>query len=199
MAYDRIRVKVCGITRPADAKAAIDAGAHAVGFVFYPPSPRYVSPELAAAIISELPLFVTTVGVFVNVSWREVEDITQLTRISVIQLHGDEEPVDCSGHTRPVVKALRFMQNDLSPALSAYDVAGFLIDTGVAGKWGGTGMPLDWDLLAAQLDSHCAPVRERLILAGGLDPNNVAAAVRKVKPYAVDVSSGVEDEPGIKN
>jgi phosphoribosylanthranilate isomerase len=194
-----IRVKICGITRKEDATAAVDAGAHALGFVFHPPSARYISPENAAAIISALPPFVATVGVFVSLPKEQVEDVAQRSGITVIQLHGDEPPSECVGHSRPVIKALRLQQQNLLPTLTQYTVGGFLLDTAIPGTWGGTGVPLDWELLSRNLDEGPETVRDRLILAGGLNVGNVGAAIRLVKPFAVDVSSGVEDKPGIKN
>lgn len=194
-----IRVKICGITRTVDARAAVDAGAHALGFVFHPPSARYISPEDAAAIIATLPPFVATVGVFVNLPKAQVEDIAERSGITAIQLHGDEPPSECVGYSRPVIKALRLQQQNPLPALTRYAVGGYLLDTAIPGTWGGTGVPLDWELLSRKLDEDPETVRDRLILAGGLNAENVGAAIRLVKPFAVDVSSGVEDKPGIKN
>lgn len=194
-----IRVKICGITRAEDAGAAVTAGAHALGFVFHPSSPRYVSPEAAAAIIATLPPFVAAVGVFVNLPKRLVEDIAARSGITALQLHGDETPAECQGYRLPVIKGFRFQEQGFFPMLSRYSASGFLVDAGVPGKWGGTGVPFDWDLLGRQMDAAQETLRNRLILAGGLSPDNVSAAIREVKPFAVDVSSGVEDEPGIKN
>jgi phosphoribosylanthranilate isomerase len=194
-----IRIKICGITLEADARAAVDAGAHALGFVFHPQSPRYVSPEDAATIIATLPPFVAAVGVFVNLPRRLVEEVAARSGVTALQLHGDEPPTECEGHCLPVIKAFRFRQQDIVSALSAYSVGGFLVDTGVPGQWGGTGVPLDWELLGRQLDSAPKDLRNRLILAGGLNSDNVRAAIHAIRPFAVDVSSGVEDGPGIKN
>jgi phosphoribosylanthranilate isomerase len=194
-----IRVKICGITRQEDAKAAVDTGAHALGFVFHPGSARYISPENAGAIISTLPPFVATVGVFVNLPKTQVEDIVKRSGITLIQLHGNEPPNESVGYSRPVIKALRLQQQDPLPMLTDYTVAGFLVDTAIPGTWGGTGVPLDWEVLSRNLDEGPQTVRERLILAGGLAAENVGAAIRLVRPFAVDVSSGVEDKPGIKN
>jgi phosphoribosylanthranilate isomerase len=195
----QVRVKICGITRLEDAGAAVDAGAHALGFVFYPRSARYIIPENAASIISILPPFVTTVGVFVNLPRKQVEDVVDQSGITVIQLHGDEPPSECVGYNRPVIKALRIQQQDPLPVMSAYKVAGFLLDTAIPGTWGGTGVPLDWQLFSGDLEEGLDAMRDRLILAGGLNAENVGSAIRLVKPFAVDVSSGVEDKPGIKN
>jgi phosphoribosylanthranilate isomerase len=194
-----IRVKICGITRQEDAKAAVDAGAHALGFVFYPPSPRYITPEDAATIISVLPPFVVAVGLFVNVPKGQVEDIAERCGINVIQLQGDEPPSESAGYSRPVIKALRFQQQMPLSLLTAYRVSGYLVDTAIPGKWGGTGVPLDWELLSRNLDEGPSGLRDRLVLAGGLNAENVGTAIRLVKPFAVDVSSGVEDKPGIKD
>jgi len=194
-----IRVKICGITRAEDADVAVAAGAHALGFVFHPRSPRYVSPETAASIIATLPPFVTAVGVFVNLPRRQVEDIAARSGITALQLHGDEPPTECEGYSLPVIKGFRFRLQDFLSSLTAYSAHGFLVDTGVPGKWGGTGVPLDWGLLSQAMDSVHENIRNRLILAGGLNPENVGGAIRTVKPAAVDVSSGVEDAPGIKN
>jgi phosphoribosylanthranilate isomerase len=195
----RLRVKICGITRKEDANVAVEAGAHALGFVFYPPSPRYIHPETAASIIGELPPFVNAVGVFVNLGKEAIEETASISGIHTIQLHGSEPPEDCTGYTRPVIKAFRFGPDEPLPDLQLYRVAGFLVDTGVPGKWGGTGVPLDWHMLRQSLDKGPANIPSRLILAGGLDPHNVAQAIEVVRPFAVDVSSGVEVAPGKKN
>jgi phosphoribosylanthranilate isomerase len=194
-----IRVKICGITRQEDARAAVDAGAHALGFVFHPSSTRYIKPENAAAIISSLPPFVTTVGVFVNLRKKQVEEIAERSGITVIQLQGDEPPSECADYNIPVIKALRIRQKDTLPMMAHYRVSGFLVDTAIPGIWGGTGVPLDWELLNRNLNDAPEAARDRLILAGGLNAENVGAAIQLVKPFAVDVSSGVEDKPGIKN
>lgn len=194
-----VRVKICGITRAEDARAAVAAGAHALGFVFHEPSPRYLSPEKAAAIIKTLPPFVSTVGVFVNLAQAEIERIAKRAGLHVIQLHGDESPEQCLGYTRPVIKGFRFHETRTVRDLNAYQVSGFLIDAKVAGQWGGTGVPLDWELLSRDLDAGPKAVRGRLLLAGGLNAANVGTAIRTVNPFAVDVSTGVEEEPGIKN
>jgi phosphoribosylanthranilate isomerase len=193
------RVKICGITRAKDAHAAVELGVHALGFIFHPSSPRYVSPELAASIINTLPPFITAVGVFVNRSRTEIEEIVVAAGLHVIQLHGQESPDDCNGYSRPVIKALRLGMDKQLPNLAAYPVAGLLVEPQVSGHWGGTGIPLDWECLKKDLEPETPAVRSRLVLAGGLDPQNVALAASIVQPYAVDVSTGVEDEPGIKN
>lgn len=194
-----VRVKICGITRSEDAAAAVQAGAHALGFVFYEGSPRYVTPERAGEIIKALPAFVQSVGLFVNTGREEVQRIAAVSGIQAIQLHGDYTPEECSGYSRPVIKVFRVKDASVLSRLEEYRTAGMLIDAAVPGKWGGTGQSLDWHAVAAFLDNGNGDLRTRLILAGGLNPENVGRAVRLVRPYAVDVSSGVEDEPGIKN
>jgi phosphoribosylanthranilate isomerase len=193
------RVKICGITRDDDARAAVNAGAHALGFVFHPASPRYITPERAASIIGGLPPFVTAVGVFVNRSKKEIEKVVATAGLHVIQLHGQESPDDCQGYGRPVIKALRLAAGRPLPNLADYPVAGLLVEAEAPGQWGGTGVPLDWERFKDDLEAEAPRVRSRLVLAGGLDPQNVALAANIVRPYAVDVSTGVEDEPGIKN
>ena len=179
--------------------SAWTAGAHALGFVFHPASPRYVTPERAASIIRGLPLFVTAVGVFVNRSKTEIENVVRATGLHMIQLHGQESPDDCQGYSRPVIKALRLAAGKPLPSLVDYPVAGLLVEAKVSGQWGGTGVSFDWERLKDDLEAEAPAVRSRLVLAGGLDPQNVALAASIVRPYAVDVSTGVEDEPGIKN
>ncbi len=194
-----VRVKICGITRLADAHAAINAGAHALGFVFHPPSRRFIIPEKAKAIISALPPFVSLIGVFVNLPVPEVQAIVDLCGLHAIQLHGNESAEECSAYDRPVIKAFRFDPLKQHPALSRYKVSAVLVDASAAGEWGGTGVPLDWELLKQHLASEPEAVRRRLVLAGGLTTRNVERAVNLVEPYAVDVSTGVEIEPGIKD
>jgi len=194
-----VRIKICGITSHEDAHAAVRAGADALGFVFHAPSPRYVTPEQAGSIIGTLPPFVTAVGVFVNRARDEIEEIAALTGLHCIQLHGNEPPEQCRGHSRPVMKAFRPENGGSFPDLSPYGCCGFLVDSVVPGAWGGTGVAVDWAALRGYLDRAPAWVRDRTVLAGGLNPRNVAEAVRIVRPFGVDVSSGVEDAPGKKN
>ncbi len=193
------RVKICGITRAEDAYAAINAGAHALGFIFHKPSPRYITPEKASSIIKALPLFVTTVGVFVNRCRTEIERIIAISGIKAVQFHGEETPDDCKSYSLPVIKAFRIVTGKQPPNLRAYPVAGLLVEPQISGHWGGTGIPLDWAQLKKDLDPQRSIVQNRLVLAGGLNPQNVALAATILQPYAVDVSSGVEDEPGVKN
>ncbi|MBI5252557.1 MAG: phosphoribosylanthranilate isomerase [Desulfomonile tiedjei] len=196
---DTVRVKICGITRIQDAGAAVAAGAHALGFVFYERSPRYITPESAGAIVNTLPPFVTSVGVFVNASREQVEEIASISGIQAIQLHGDEKPEDCLGYCRPVIKAFRVKAMSDLLLMSEFRTSGTLIDAAIPGQWGGTGQVLDWNSAAEFLDRDDKDLRRRLILAGGLNPENIGNAIRIVRPFAVDVSSGVEDQPGIKN
>ncbi|EXJ09943.1 MULTISPECIES: phosphoribosylanthranilate isomerase [Nitrincola] len=191
----RARVKICGITNLDDALASVSAGADALGFVFYKPSPRYIEPNAAADIIKQLPAFVTSVGLFVNETHSEIERIVDLTQIDLLQFHGDEPPLFCQGFSRPSIKALRVSNDmDLVREVEVYAdaVKGVLLDTYVAGVPGGTGAQFDWGLIPDGL-------ADKIILAGGLDPNNVAEAVLCIKPYAVDVSGGVEKAKGFKD
>ena len=191
---NRTRVKICGITRLEDALVAIESGADALGFVFYEPSPRYISPEDAADIIQQLPAFVTTTALFVNETAENVDRIVQETRIDLLQFHGDEEPDFCNRFVRPYIKALRMKPElDLQVEAERYRSAqAILLDAYRPGVPGGTGEVFDWDRIPQQ---HPAP----LILAGGLTADNIANAVSTVAPYAVDVSGGVEQSKGIKN
>ncbi|MCK4910947.1 MAG: phosphoribosylanthranilate isomerase [Thermodesulfovibrionales bacterium] len=188
-----VRVKVCGITRLEDAVAAVDAGADAVGFVFHRESLRYIRPEDAGAIASALPPFVSTVGVFVDVEHSEVSATLRAARLDVAQFHGDEDPSYCSMFPR-VIKALRVSGPEVIERMSEYScVSAFLLDAYSPDAHGGTGEVFDWDIAAHAVATH------RIILAGGLTPDNIAEAVQRVRPYAVDVSSGVETAPGIKD
>lgn len=183
------RVKICGITRPEDGRHAALAGADAIGLVFYPPSPRYVSPRQAADIVAALPPFVTIVGLFVNTPFEQVTALLKQVPLDMLQFHGDESPDYCAGFQRSWIKALR-MRDGVDPRAEAdrYRAAGargLLVDSYVPGVPGGTGERFDWDRLPADPSLP-------LVLAGGLDPANVAEAVRRVRPWAVDVSGGVE-------
>ena len=190
------RIKICGITNAEDAHAAVDAGADALGFIFYPKSKRFVTPEAARAIVDTLPPFVTKVGVTVNETRDDAERIADSAGLNVLQLHGDETPDECLGYSRPVVRVLRvgdqFDASDIEPYAEA-GIESFLLDKGKEGFYGGTGETFDWS--AAIL----AKSYGRVILSGGLTPGNVEDGVRAVSPYAVDTSSGVESEPGQKD
>lgn len=186
-----VHAKICGITNREDALCAVNCGADAVGFIFYQKSPRYVAPEKAAEIICDLPPFVTPVGVFVNAP--HIDATVKLAGLRAIQLHGDEPPEACLGHEVPVIRTLRVGSEFDVLALRSYPVHTFLLDTARAGSYGGTGETFDW-----------AKAREaknygRIILSGGLNPDNVREAIEQVAPYAVDTSSGVEAEPGKKD
>ncbi|MNM39278.1 N-(5'-phosphoribosyl)anthranilate isomerase [compost metagenome] len=189
-----VRSKICGITRIEDALAAAEAGADAIGLVFYAKSPRAVDVRQARAIIAELPPFVTTVGLFVNASRCELNEILEVVPLDLLQFHGDETPQDCEGYHRPWIKALRVRPgDDLEAACQRYAGArGILLDTYVPGVPGGTGEAFDWSLVPARLGKP-------IILAGGLSADNVGQAIARVKPYAVDVSGGVEQAKGIKD
>ena len=189
-----VRSKICGITRIEDALAAVAAGADAIGLVFYAKSPRAVTVQQARAIIAALPPFVTTVGLFVNASRCELNEILEAVPLDLLQFHGDETPSDCVGFNRPYIKALRVRPgDDLEAACQHYaGASGILLDTFVAGVPGGTGEAFDWSLVPARLSKP-------IILAGGLSADNVAQAIAQVQPYAVDVSGGVEQAKGIKD
>lgn len=190
----RTRVKICGITRPEDALAAAQLGADAIGLVFHAPSPRAVEVGQARAICDALPPFVTRVGLFVDAP-REVVAVTlAAVELDLLQFHGDESPADCEGHGRPWVKALRMKPElDVRAAVQRYaGASGILLDSYRAGQAGGTGTTFDWSRVPAG-------VGVPLILAGGLTPDNVAAAIGQVHPWAVDVSGGVEVRKGIKD
>ncbi|KRW59525.1 phosphoribosylanthranilate isomerase [Pseudomonas sp. TTU2014-080ASC] len=189
-----VRSKICGITRIEDALAAVQAGADAIGLVFYAKSPRAVNVQQARAIIAALPPFVTTVGLFVNASRCELGEILDAVPLDLLQFHGDEAPADCEGYHRPFIKALRVKPgDDIAAEVAPYGQAsGILLDTFVQGVPGGTGEAFDWSLVPEGLSK---PV----ILAGGLTPENVAEAIAQVRPYAVDVSGGVEISKGIKD
>jgi phosphoribosylanthranilate isomerase len=189
-----VQVKICGITRLEDAQVAVEAGADALGFVFYPPSPRCVTPQQAEQIIQRLPPFVTTVGLFVDVPLDTVHDIALWCGLDRVQLHGRETPEFCARVRHPVIKAFRIKNADSLADLPGYRVAAYLLDAYVEGALpGGTGASFAWEL-AAQVKPY-GPV----ILAGGLTPENIAAAITQIHPYGVDVSSGVECAPGIKD
>jgi phosphoribosylanthranilate isomerase len=184
-------LKICGITRLADAEAAVQHGATALGFVFWPKSPRYVTPDQAAAIVAALPEGVASVGVFVNETADAIERIADRVGLSMVQLHGDERPDEAAALKRPVVRALTL---DDSAACDDWPAeTTFLIDAADRVRRGGTGQTVDW-ARAGELAA-----RRRVILAGGLTAENVAEAIARVRPCGVDVSSGVEAAPGVKD
>lgn len=194
------RVKICGITRVEDARAAVDAGADAIGLVFYPKSSRYIEPSSAVNIARAAGPFVTVVGLFVNASAEEVTSTMSEVDLDLLQFHGDEDAAYCEQFGRPYLKALRMKPGlDVAEVMSQYPSAsGFLFDAWNKEKYGGTGETFDWDRLSRVNDGPCSS-NSALILAGGLTPDNVAEAVAVTKPYAVDVSGGVELSPGIKS
>lgn len=187
------RIKICGITNLEDALCAVDAGADALGFVFYEKSPRYVPPVKVAQIVSALPPFVTTVGLFVNVDSAVIRQTMSTAGLNVIQLHGDELPEDCCLPPYPVLKAVRVKDADSLVGIDEYDVSALLLDAWDDQQYGGTGESFDWQL--ARKLTGSLPI----ILAGGLTPDNVTQAIQEVNPYAVDVSSGIEKSPGLKD
>lgn len=188
-----MRIKICGITNEEDALNSIEYGADAIGFVFHHRSPRVVTPETAKTIISRIPPFVTTVGVFVNESKSKIEKIAGDTGLDIIQLHGSEPPEACH-MSKKVIKAIRVKElTDLEP-LKKYKVSAFLLDTYSPHAIGGTGLIFNWDIAVEARNFG------RIILAGGLTPDNVEEAVMWVQPYGIDVSSGVEgDRKGKKD
>ena len=188
-----VRVKVCGITNRDDALAAVDAGAFALGLNFYPHSPRYIHPQEAGGIVKSLPRRVWAVGVFVNEVWERVAGIAADVGLTALQFHGDESPAYCSEWPgKTVIKALRVRDRHGAAVAATYSVDFILADAYVEGRFGGTGTRVAADFLEG-FD------RSRLILAGGLTPDNVAAVVRAVRPFAVDVASGIESAPGKKD
>jgi phosphoribosylanthranilate isomerase len=189
----RTRIKICGLTREQDVDAAVAAGADALGFVFYPPSPRYVDFDRAAALMARVPPFVTIVGLFVNARAEEVETALARLPIQLLQFHGDEPDDDCRRFGRPYLKAARLRSGFdlLNYAASFPGAAGLLLDAFVEG-YGGGGEVFDWNLIPQGLPKP-------LILSGGLNPANVQDAVARVRPWAVDVSSGVESAKGVKD
>jgi phosphoribosylanthranilate isomerase len=183
-------VKICGITRLEDAEAAVAAGASAIGFVFWPDSPRFVDPDTARQIAARLPAFVTPVGVFVNQPLQHVKAVASLVRLGAVQLHGDETPADAAALAMPVIKALP-VESVATQTWPSSTV--LLLDVHDPVKRGGTGRTIDWTAAAA------IAAQRKILLAGGLTPDNVADAVARVRPFGIDVSSGVERAPGIKD
>jgi phosphoribosylanthranilate isomerase len=192
------RVKICGITNLKDALFAAEAGADALGFIFYAQSPRYIMTDRAREIILRLPPFVAKVGVFVNEELDRVREIMTYCHLDYAQLHGDEPPEQVAALAPRAIKAARVRSATDVERLRAYQAAAYLLDTYHPTKHGGTGEVFDWEL-AVEAKSHGVPTELALILAGGLTPDNVADAIQRVHPYAVDVSSGVEAAPGIKD
>jgi len=191
-----VRVKICGITKPDDAKLAAELGADAIGLNFYEQSPRCISPFAASELVRRLPPFVVAVGVFVDWAEGPVVALCKALRLSAAQLHGEESSrtVERVAARLPVIKALRLGQGNNTPDFSSFrSASAFLLDSAVSGQYGGTGATGNWHLARTAAQSH------RVILAGGLTPENVGEAIRIVRPYAVDVASGVESRPGKKD
>jgi phosphoribosylanthranilate isomerase len=189
----RTRVKICGITRQEDLRAAVDAGADAIGLVFYPPSPRCLKIEQARELRNALPPFVSSVVLFVNASKSEIQEVLEHVRPTMLQFHGEETPEFCAAFGLPYLKACRVKPGvDLLKYLRPFSgAAGWLLDSHVE-EYGGIGERFDWSLVPAGLERP-------LVLSGGLAPENVGEAIRRVRPWAVDVSSGVESAKGIKD
>jgi phosphoribosylanthranilate isomerase len=188
-----IKIKICGITNLEDAMAAAEDGADALGFIFYKKSPRYVEPSKAAEIVRQLPPFITPVAVFVNEREEKIRDIQFTTGIKVLQFHGDERPEFCDRFATRVIKAFQVKDKESIKHMAHYHVGAFLLDSYKDGVRGGTGTIFDWHLAVV------AKTFGRVVLAGGLTPENVAEAVKLVQPYGVDVAGGVEREKGLKD
>ena len=190
----RTRTKICGITRLEDAQASICAGCDALGFVFYKESPRYIALDTFKALAKELPPFITKVGLFVNADPSSIQEVIQSRLVDILQFHGDETPEFCRQFRFPYIKAVAVSSsvNLLQYAKDFYDTEALLLDTPHEYLKGGTGQTFDWNLIPHSLSKP-------IVLAGGLNVDNVKEAIKKVKPYAVDVSGGVEESKGIKN
>ena len=188
-----VKIKICGITDRDDALHALDCGADALGFVFYERSPRAITRDRAQAIIAALPPLVTVVGLFVNADPRIVREIADDCGLDVIQYHGDESPETVRMAPRRAIRALRVRDNEIFHEIDRYPASGLLLDAWVTGAFGGTGVLCNWEI-AGEIAK-----KRPVILAGGLTPENVAAAIQTVRPYGVDVSSGVEAAPGRKD
>jgi phosphoribosylanthranilate isomerase len=190
----RTRIKICGFTQPSDALYAANLGVDALGLVFYAKSPRHVSIEQAIEITSVLPAFVSTVGLFVNETAASIRAVLAQVPLDCLQFHGDESPQDCRLYAKPYLKAVRVQQDtDICQLAEQYhDAAGLLLDAYNPHAHGGTGHVFDWQLIPKQC-------RLPIILAGGLDVSNAKQAIEAVKPYALDISSGVEQQKGIKD
>jgi len=188
-----IKIKICGITNLDDAMAAANAGADALGFNFYKKSPRCIDPAKAAEIIQQLPPFMVPVGIFVNEREEKIREILAVTGVQAVQLHGDESPEFCQRFGGRVIKAFQVKDKESLKNMAHYRVGAFLLDSYRDGIRGGTGTTFDWHLAVV------AKTFGRVILAGGLNPENVAEAVKLVQPYGVDAAGGVEKETGIKD
>ena len=189
----QVKVKICGMTNLKDIKVAVDGGVDAVGFIFYKKSPRSVTMQAVREIVLELPPFVDSVGVFVNETAEQINKIADHCKLDRVQLHGDESPAFCKKIRRRVIKAIRVKDMQSLKKLSEYPVSSFLLDTFSQDHYGGTGKVFDWNL------AYPAKKYGPIILAGGLTPINVRQAIQRIQPYGVDVCSGVESQPGIKD
>jgi phosphoribosylanthranilate isomerase len=189
-----VRVKICGITRSEDLHAACNAGADALGFVFHAKSPRCLAVEQAAALMAQLPPFVQSVGLFVDAEPAFIEAVLKAVPLDLLQFHGNETPAQCRSFGSPYLKAVRMREGTdlVEYCADFHDARALLLDAYVPGVPGGTGERFDWGLIPADLP-------KAIVLSGGLNPDNVALAVKTVRPWAVDVSSGVEAAPGIKD
>jgi phosphoribosylanthranilate isomerase len=207
-----IRVKICGITSIEDARGAVEAGADALGFIFVEKTPRYVEPRAAAAIIAQLPPFVTAVGIFWDHPPAHVKAVAAEARLGALQFHGDEKPEDLAAYDLPVIKTIKLPPASTIEGLPEFRVsegfqvlsfskvaAAVLLDTAVRWSEGEAREPLEWRHAARIVVTHGNRPRPKVILSGGLTPENVAQAIAIVKPYGVDVNSGVEARPGIKD
>jgi len=190
----RTRVKICGITQQSDALAAVNAGADALGFVFYEPSPRYLSLQQAGLIFASLPAFINKVALFVNPSREYVNEALSLLSIDTLQFHGDEDEAFCQSFNKPYLKAIRVQAETNFEQLAAeyHSAAGLLLDAFDSQQYGGTGHTFDWSLFPKSTE-------QSIILAGGLNTQNIQQAITQTRPYAVDVSSGVEKSKGLKD
>ena len=189
----QVKVKICGMTNLKDVKVAVDDGVDAVGFIFYKKSPRSVTMQAVRKIVLELPPFVDSVGIFVNETAEQINKIADRCNLDRVQLHGNESPTFCKKIRRRVIKAIRVKDIQSLKKLSDYPVSSFLLDTFSEDQYGGTGRVFDWNL------AYPAKKYGPIILAGGLTPNNVRQAIQRIQPYGVDVCSGVESQPGIKD
>ena len=189
----QVKVKICGMTNLKDVKVAVDGGVDAVGFIFYKKSPRSVTMQVVREIVLELPPFVDSVGVFVNETAEQINKIADHCKLDRVQLHGDESPAFCKKIRRRVIKAIRVKDIQSLKKLSDYPVSSFLLDTFSEDQYGGTGKVFDWNL------AYSAKKYGPIILAGGLTPINVRQGIQRIQPYGVDVCSGVESQPGIKD
>lgn len=191
----RVRVKLCGITRGEDAQIAVSLGIDALGFIFHEPSPRYIPPDAAGSIIATLPPFVTAIGVFVDPSFEHLSQVVSRARLGAVQLHGAESPRFCSSIPIPVIKSFPVSDTFHPSMLDSYSCcSGYLLDTWNESIKGGTGVTFDWRIAARVCERYPG-----VLLAGGLGPSNLQEALECVHPYGIDLNSGVEISPGVKN